>query len=59
MGFRKLDFFFKNVKKIYLKEISTLKLDGKAKPILKRGNDVIMASAKYGKGFVFAVGDPW
>ena len=50
---------FKNVNKIYLKEISTLSLSRKAKPVLINGKDVIMASVKYGKGFVFAVGDPW
>ncbi len=50
---------FKDVKKIYLKEISTLKLSGGAKPVLTDKDDVIMASSKLGKGFVFAVGDPW
>ncbi|MCL5031418.1 MAG: hypothetical protein M1480_20640 [Bacteroidetes bacterium] len=50
---------FKGVKKIYLKEISTLKLSGSAKPVLTDKGDVIMASSKLGKGFVFAVGDPW
>lgn len=50
---------FKNVKQIYLKEISTLKLSGNAKPILEDKSDIIMASSVYGKGFVFAVGDPW
>jgi unsaturated rhamnogalacturonyl hydrolase len=50
---------FKNVKKIYLKEISSLKLSGNAKAILQDKGDVIMASASYGQGFVFAVGDPW
>ena len=51
--------FFKNVKQIYLKEISTLKLSGNAKPILEDKGDVIMASSAFGKGFVLAVGDPW
>ena len=50
---------FKNVKQIYLKEISTLKLSGNAKPILEDKGDVIMASSAFGAGFVFAVGDPW
>ncbi len=50
---------FKNVKKIYMKEISTLKLSGNAKPLLTDKGDVIIATAKVGKGFVFAVGDPW
>ncbi len=51
--------FLKGVKKIYLKEISTLKLTQPAKEILTDNGDVIMASCKIGKGFVFAVGDPW
>ena len=50
---------FKNVKKIYLKEISTLSLKDPAKPVLTDSGYVIMASANIGKGFVFAVGDPW
>lgn len=50
---------FDKIKQIYLKEISTLKLSKSAKPILKEGKEVIMASSKISKGFVFAVGDPW
>ena len=50
---------FKGVKKIYLKEISTFSLTPPAKPILTDSGDVIMASSDFGKGFVFAVGDPW
>ena len=50
---------FNGVNKIYLKDISTLKLSKNAKAILTDKGDVIMATSKYGKGFVFAVGDPW
>ncbi len=50
---------FKNITNIYLKEISTLTLKAPAKPILVDYNDVVMAGSKFGKGFVFAVGDPW
>lgn len=50
---------FNGVKKIYLKEISTLKIAKPAKSVLIDKGDVIMATAKAGKGFVFAVGDPW
>ena len=50
---------FQDVNKIYLKEISSIKLDKNAVPVLKQGGKVFMASAQYGKGFVFAVGDPW
>ena len=50
---------FKTARKVYLKEISTLKLSGTAKSIQKWNGDDVMAVAKYGKGMVFAVGDPW
>lgn len=50
---------FKNLKQIYLKEISTLKLSAPAFPVLENNGNVIMAGAKIGNGFVFAVGDPW
>jgi unsaturated rhamnogalacturonyl hydrolase len=50
---------FKTARKLYLKEISTLKLSGKAKSILDWNGDKVMAVAKHGKGTVFAVGDPW
>src|SRR5690606_3653824 len=45
--------------KVFLKGISTLSLTAPAKPVLEDGSDVIMATARYGKGLVFAVGDPW
>jgi unsaturated rhamnogalacturonyl hydrolase len=47
------------VSKIYIKEISTLKLSGNAKSVLNDKGDVIAAVSKYGKGTVFAIGDPW
>jgi unsaturated rhamnogalacturonyl hydrolase len=50
---------FKTAKKIYLKDISTLKITKLAKAVLTDKGDVIMAIAKVGKGTVFAVGDPW
>lgn len=50
---------FKGLTKIFLKEVSTLRLNPPAKPVLASEGDVIMASAEFGKGFVFAVGDPW
>jgi unsaturated rhamnogalacturonyl hydrolase len=50
---------FKAGEKIYVKEICTLKLSGSAMPAFTDGGDVIIATAKYGKGTVFAVGDPW
>lgn len=50
---------FKTAKKVYIKELSTLKLNKPAKAILTEGGDNIIAVAKVGKGTVFAVGDPW
>jgi unsaturated rhamnogalacturonyl hydrolase len=53
------DEIFKTTRKIYIKELSTLKVHDPAKPHFADGGDVIMATAKIGKGTVFAVGDPW
>lgn len=50
---------FKTAKKVYIKEISTLTVTPPAISALTDKNDVIIAIAKYGKGTVFAVGDPW
>jgi unsaturated rhamnogalacturonyl hydrolase len=50
---------FKTAKKVYIKEISTLKVTAPAFSALTDKGDVIIAVAKYGKGTVFAVGDPW
>ena len=50
---------FRDVRKIYLKEISTLKLSGNAKPILTDKGDIIIGYSKFGSGSVIAVGDPW
>ncbi|MDB5263183.1 MAG: rhamnogalacturonides degradation protein RhiN [Adhaeribacter sp.] len=50
---------FKNGRQLYLKEISTLDLKTPAKPALEHNGDVVMATARLGKGMVFAVGDPW
>lgn len=50
---------FKTARNLYLKEISTLKLSSPARAVFEEGGDKLMAVAKYGKGTVFAVGDPW
>jgi unsaturated rhamnogalacturonyl hydrolase len=50
---------FKNIPKVYLKELSTIQVSAPAKPLISQDGKVIMAVAKYGKGTVFAVGDPW
>lgn len=45
--------------KLYLKEICLIEVTPPAKALLREQGDVIMATAQYGKGAVFAVGDPW
>lgn len=45
--------------KMYLKEISTLELKAPAKPLVSKNNEVVFATANYGKGRVIALGDPW
>jgi lysophospholipase L1-like esterase len=50
---------FKGVRQIYMKEISTLKIQKPAIPLFTDHGDVIIAYAAVGKGAVFAVGDPW
>ncbi|QPH38245.1 glycoside hydrolase family 88/105 protein [Pedobacter endophyticus] len=50
---------FKTAKKVYIKEISTIVAKSPAVSALTDKGDVIIATAKYGKGTVFAVGDPW
>ncbi|MGN6638310.1 MAG: glycoside hydrolase family 88 protein, partial [Mucilaginibacter sp.] len=50
---------FKTAKKVYIKELSTLNVTPPAHSALTDKGDVIVAVAKYGKGTVFAVGDPW
>ena len=51
---------FKTAERVYLKEVATLSLKAPASPVVvdKEGRN-ILAVAKYGKGYVFAVGDPW
>ena len=50
---------FKTAKKLYIKELATLKLSKPATPVLNKEGRVVAAMAKYGKGTVFAIGDPW
>lgn len=50
---------FRTAANVYLKEISTLQLISPALPLLKQNGDIVMATARYGKGAVFALGDPW
>ncbi len=44
---------------LYMKDTCTITLSSAARPLLVDKGDVMMATAKYGKGTVFAVVDPW
>jgi len=50
---------FKTAQKVYIKELSTIAVTQPAIAALERNSDIIVAVARYGKGTVFAVGDPW
>ena len=45
--------------KIFVKDISAIKLTGTAKAIAVANEQVVAAIANYGKGKVIAIGDPW
>jgi unsaturated rhamnogalacturonyl hydrolase len=50
---------FKGVSKIYIKEVSDINLSGNSRAILTENGKVLIAETNYGKGYVFAIGDPW
>lgn len=50
---------FEGVNKIFIKEISSMECMKPAKPVLVENGKTFMAESNYGKGYVFAVGDPW
>lgn len=50
---------FKDVDKIYMKEVAPILLTGNAKAVLMDADDVFVAETLYGKGRVLAIGDPW
>jgi unsaturated rhamnogalacturonyl hydrolase len=51
---------FKTANKIYMKDVCSISLSGPATSVLKNSSGAtIIASAKYGKGTVIAIGDPW
>jgi len=43
--------------KIHIKEISTIEVKSTTNTLVKKENDIIIATAKYSKGKVFAIGD--
>ncbi|MBK9336287.1 MAG: glycoside hydrolase family 88 protein [Lewinellaceae bacterium] len=50
---------FHSSRKLYIKELSVLDVRPPARAALTESGDVIMATASFGKGRVFALGDPW
>lgn len=51
---------FKTANKIFMKDVCSISLQKNAKSALKnKEGATIIATAKYGKGTVMAVGDPW
>jgi len=50
---------FKNVQTIYQKEVCSITVKAPARSVLTKGDLVVFATAKIGKGTVFATGDPW
>ena len=55
------DSIFTTAHKVYLKEVTSLSLTKNASAILKHQteNYIVGAKAKYGKGTVIVIGDPW
>jgi unsaturated rhamnogalacturonyl hydrolase len=43
----------------FMKDTCTISVKGAAMPLLQDRGDILIASAKYGKGTVLAVADPW
>ena len=50
---------FKNNYRMFLKELSPVSVKAPAKADVKKEADIIIATARLGKGKVIAVGDPW
>lgn len=50
---------FNGVSKIYIKEVSDINLTGTARPVLMENGKTLIAENNYGRGYVFAIGDPW
>lgn len=50
---------FKTASTVYVKELAVLEAKAPAQPLVTSAGRVIMATARLGKGRVFALGDPW
>ncbi len=45
--------------KLHIKEISTILVAPPSKALAVKDNDIVIATCNFGKGKVFAIGDPW
>ncbi len=45
--------------KIFMKDVASIAIRKPAQAVLVKNGNILIASAKYGKGTVLAVGDPW
>jgi unsaturated rhamnogalacturonyl hydrolase len=50
---------FTHPHQLFMKDTCSLTLSGNAQPLLTWKGDILMASARFGKGTVVAVADPW
>jgi len=50
---------FRNVKKIFIKSVSSISCGLRATPLLQENGKTLMAEGSFGKGKVIAIGDPW
>jgi unsaturated rhamnogalacturonyl hydrolase len=50
---------FREPHTIFMKEICTISVKSPATALLRDSGDILMATAHYGKGTVFATVDPW
>lgn len=50
---------FPTARRLYIKELATLQVQPPALPLLSKEGKAVMALARYGKGRVLALGDPW
>jgi unsaturated rhamnogalacturonyl hydrolase len=50
---------FRHPHTIYVKDVCTITVTKPARDVLDEGDDVFMATVKYGKGTVVAMTDPW
>ena len=53
------DPIFKTTLQLYMKDVASLRLSAPAKPAIINNGATLAATARLGKGIVFAVGDPW